>query len=96
MRRFAAFAEGLALREVSQHLAGYLERRAAEGGQGVQGGAEILFAESNQEIAAQIGTVRELVSRTLAALRREGLIAVSGRRVTIMDEKRVRAHSGPG
>ena len=94
MRRFAALAEGLALREVSQRLAGYLASRAAEEGRAVQDGIEILLAESNQEIAAQIGTVREIVSRTLAALRRDRLIAVSGRRVTILDAKRLRAHSG--
>lgn len=69
--------------------------QAAEGEQEVGGKVEILPGESNQEIAAQIGTVRELVSRMLASLRREGLIAVSGRRVTILDAKRLRAHSGP-
>jgi CRP/FNR family transcriptional regulator len=95
MRSFAALAEGLALREVSQRLAGYLVRRASEGGHKVQSGVEILLEESNQEIAAQIGTVRELVSRMLASLRREGLIAVSGRRITILDAKRLRARSGP-
>jgi CRP-like cAMP-binding protein len=95
MRRFAALAEGLALREVSQRLAGYLVSRATEGGQEVRGKVEIVLGESNQEIAAQIGTVRELVSRMLASLRREGLIAVSGRRVTILDAKRLRARSGP-
>lgn len=95
MRRFAALAEGLALREVSQRLAGYLARRAAEEGRAVQGGIELLLTESNQDIAAQIGTVRELVSRMLATLRREGLIAVSGRRVTILDAKRLRSRSGP-
>ena len=94
MRRFAALAEGLALHEVSQRLAGYLASRAAEEGRAVQDGIEILLAESNQEIAAQIGTVREIVSRTLAALRRDRLIAVSDRRVTILDAKRLRAHSG--
>ena len=60
------------------------------------GGLEILLAESNQEIAAQIAIVRELVSHALAALRRDGLIAVTGRRVTMLDAKRLRARSGPG
>ena len=95
VRRFAALAEDLALREVGQRLAGYLMARAAEGGRAVRGGVEVVRQESNQEIAEQIGTVRELVSRTLASLRREGLIRVSGRRVIILDVKRLRARCGP-
>ena len=95
VRRFAALAEDLALREVGQRLAGYLMARAEEGGRAVCGGVEVVRQESNQEIAEQIGTVRELVSRTLASLRREGLIRVSGRRVIILDVKRLRARSGP-
>ncbi len=96
VRRFAALAEELALREVGQRLAGYLARRAEEGGGAGRSGIEVLLKESNQEIATQIGTVRELVSRTLAALRREGLIEVSGRRVTILDLKRLRVLCRPG
>lgn len=96
VRRFAALAEDLALREVGQRLAGYLALRAEEDGRAVRGGIEVLLEESNQEIATQIGTVRELVSRMLAALRREGLIEVSGRRVTIVDLKRLRARCRPG
>lgn len=96
VRRFAALAEDLALREVGQRLAGYLAARAAEDGRAVRAGVEVVLRESNQEIATQIGTVRELVSRTLAGLRREGLIRVSGRRVTILDLERLRARGGAG
>ncbi len=96
VRRFAALAEDLALREVGQRLAGYLAARAQEDGRAVPGGVELVLKESNQEIATQIGTVRELVSRALAALRREGLVRVSGRRVTVADLKRLRARCGPG
>jgi CRP/FNR family transcriptional regulator len=90
VRRFAGLAEDLALREVSQRLTGYLDRLAAAEGRKVEGGIEVVLTESNQEIAAQIGTVRELVSRMLAALRREGLVRVSGRRVTILSPQRLR------
>ena len=40
---------------------------------------------SNQELAAQIGTVRELVSRNLSRLQAEGLIQMDGRNVVIPD-----------
>ena len=96
VRRFAALAEDLALREVPQRLAGYLVARAEEDGRAVRGGIQVVLRESNQEIAAHIGTVREMVSRMLAGLRREGLIVVSGRRVTIVDLKRLRARSIAG
>ena len=96
VRRFAALAEDLALRELGQRLVGYLLAQAEQDGRAVRGGVEVVLRESNQEIANQIGTVRELVSRTLAGLRREGLIRVSGRRVTIVDADGLRARSRSG
>ncbi len=91
VHRFAVLAEELALREVKDRLAGYLLRRAEESGRSLADRVEILLTESNQDIADQIGTVRELVSRTLASLRREGLIAISGRRLTVSNIDRLRA-----
>ena len=42
---------------------------------------------SNQELAAQIGTVRELVSRNLSRLQSEGLLKIDGRTVTLCNMK---------
>jgi len=92
VRRLASLAEDLSLREVGQRLAAYLAR-AADDGRPVSGGIEFVLAETNQEIAAQIGTVRELVSRRLGVLRREGLIRTSGRRILIPDLERLRARA---
>jgi len=91
VRRFAALAEELALRDVRDRLAGYLVCRAEESGRALREGVEILLTESNQDIADQIGTVREVVSRMLAALKREGLISMSGRRLTLSNIDRLRA-----
>lgn len=55
----------------------------------------MVLEESNQEIAARIGTVRELVSWLLGDFRRQGLIEVSGRRVIIPDLVRLRVRSRP-
>lgn len=90
VRRFAGLAESLALHQVSQRLAAYLVRLAEESGSG-----EVVLSESNHEIAAQIGTVRELVSRLLGEFRRQRLIEVAGRRVTVPDLERLRARSRP-
>ena len=40
---------------------------------------------SNQELASQIGTVRELVSRNFSRLQAEGIVKVDGRNVWISD-----------
>ena len=50
-------------------------------------GVEITMPVSNQELASQIGTVRELVSRNLSRLQAEGMIKIDGRRVVICDLK---------
>ena len=45
----------------------------------------ITLPASNQELASQIGTVRELVSRNLSRLQAEGLIRMDGRTVVLCD-----------
>jgi CRP/FNR family transcriptional regulator len=51
---------------------------------------EFLLAESRTELAQVLGTTPEAVSRTLAKLCSKGLIAVSGRRVRVLNEERLR------
>lgn len=91
VRRFAALAEELALRDVEDRLADYLLRRAEESGRPLRDGMEIMLTDSNQIIADQIGTVREVVSRSLAALQRKGLISISRRRLTVSNINGLRA-----
>jgi CRP/FNR family transcriptional regulator len=45
----------------------------------------ITLPANNNELAAQIGTVRELVSRNLSRLQSENLIQMDGRAITIAD-----------
>jgi CRP/FNR family transcriptional regulator len=44
-----------------------------------------MLPASNQELAAQIGTVRELVSRNLMRLQAEGLLQVNARSIVVSD-----------
>ena len=44
---------------------------------------------NNQEIAARIGTVREIVSRTFSRMAQEGVLRLNGRTVTILDRDRL-------
>lgn len=85
LRRFAALIEDLSLRDVTERLAGFLLAEAS------RAGADGVFEIGTQdEVAARLGTVRELVSRSLVRLTRAGLIARSNRRVRLLDPARVR------
>ena len=44
---------------------------------------------TNQEIAARIGTVREIVSRTFSRMAQEGAIRIEGRSVHLVDRGRL-------
>jgi CRP/FNR family transcriptional regulator len=50
-------------------------------------GLEVTLVLTNQQIAARIGSVREVVSRALSRLQQNGLIQIDGRRITICDEQ---------
>lgn len=51
---------------------------------------EFLLTETRTELAQVLGTTPEAVSRTLAKLSSKGLISVSGRRVRVLNEERLR------
>ena len=40
---------------------------------------------SHQDLAAELGTVRELISRNLSRLQAEGFLDVSGRKIIVKD-----------
>ena len=60
-----------------------LLRTAKEAKKNANGSVEITLGANNQELAAQLGTVRELVSRNLSRLQAEGLIQMDGRTIVI-------------
>jgi CRP/FNR family transcriptional regulator len=93
LRRCAALVEELSLHEVDQRLARLLFSEARTRGE--QTGSDIVFelALSNQQIAARIGSVREVVSRALNRLQQNELISVNGRRVRIADINALEAYS---
>lgn len=85
VRAFAGLAGDLALRPVPARLALLLLEQARSAGRRTPRGVEITLPGTREEIAARIGTVRELVSRSLASLAKQGLIAVRGRRCVLPD-----------
>ena len=69
----------------------FLLRSAQHEGRQTPAGTEILLPANNQELASQIGTVRELVSRNLSRLQAAGLIQIDGRTVLISNLKALEA-----
>jgi CRP-like cAMP-binding protein len=86
LRKCAELVEALSLHEVDQRLARWLlnEARVRGGRKGET--LEVALVLTNQQIAARIGSVREVVSRALNRLQNNGLIVIEGRTVRIVDE----------
>lgn len=94
LRKCADLVEALSLREVDQRLARWLLAEGRARGRPVDGGIEITLILTNQQIAARIGTVREVVSRALSRLQQNGLIIVDGRRITLTDKQALTVFAG--
>jgi CRP/FNR family transcriptional regulator len=87
LRRLVGIIEELSFTTVRHRLASYLCRLARKSGKRTAEGVVVSLRVNNQELAAQIGTVRELVSRNLSRLQAEGLLKIDGRDVTLCDLK---------
>ncbi|HTR66634.1 MAG TPA: Crp/Fnr family transcriptional regulator [Terriglobales bacterium] len=86
LRGLVVIIEELSFSTVRHRLASFLLRLARQGVR-VPQGVEIALPVNQQEVAAQIGTVRELVSRGLGRLQAQGTIEIEGRRILIRDLK---------
>ena len=85
LRMLVGIIEELSFTTVRARLISLLLRLARQQGRSLEQGIELTLPASNQELAAQIGTVRELVSRNMSRLQAEGLIHLDARTVTIRD-----------
>jgi len=81
--------EALGLKTVRQRLARFLGSRSREAG-----GPAFDIEISKAELARQMGTIPETLSRVLRRLGDEGIIEVKGRAVTIKDSPRLREAAG--
>jgi CRP/FNR family transcriptional regulator len=94
LRHLVHLTETLAFRDVAARLAmllvGYAERSGVPTAKG--GAVEIELDRTQEELAYEIGTARESVSRAMKQLRTKGLIESLGRsRFRIPDLQRLRA-----
>jgi len=84
-RYLTTLVEELSLKEVSHRLARFLRDRALALGVRTRRGIEFPLEETNQEIGAEIGTVRDLVSRNLRRFVDRGIIRLERRKVIVLD-----------
>ncbi len=84
-RYLTSLVEELSLKEVSHRLARFLRDRALRQGVRTKRGIEFPLEETNQEIGAEIGTVRDLVSRNLRRFVDRRILRLERRKVIILD-----------
>ena len=80
LREFNALIEQLSLKEVPARLADILLELPARGGTNT-----VVLKQTKRQLAAQIGTIAETLSRALSKLKAMGLIEVNGPEITILD-----------
>jgi CRP/FNR family transcriptional regulator, cyclic AMP receptor protein len=85
LRRLVGIIEELSFTTVRQRLVSALVRLAQTEGRQSERGIEFELPGTHQEMAHQLGTVRELVSRNLMRLQAEGLVQVDARSVVVRD-----------
>ena len=81
----------LSLKDAHNRLANWLDSWIADN-HPEAGDVEtlVVLPYTQSEIAAQIGTVREVVSRGFSRMEKDGILRASGKRVTILSRKRLR------
>ena len=85
LRRLVGIIEELSFTTLRHRLIAWLMREAQAHGHSSENGTTFELRISHQELAAHIGTVRELVSRNMARLQAQGFIQSQGREITILD-----------
>jgi CRP/FNR family transcriptional regulator len=87
LRRLVGIIEELSFTTIRQRLVATLLKLAQNEGAKTASGIEFLLPSTHQELANQLGTVRELISRNLMRLQAEGLLEVDARRIVVKDIK---------
>jgi CRP-like cAMP-binding protein len=96
LRRCAELVETLSLKEVGQRVARFLLAEARRAGTRTKDGISINLTQTNQQIAARVGSVREVISRAFSRLQQDGLIVVEDRTLIILDEKALSTFADQG
>ena len=87
LRRLVGIIEELSFTTIRQRLIAMLVKLAQSEGSKTERGIEFQLPATHQELANQLGTVRELISRNLTRLHAEGLLEVDARQIVVKDMK---------
>lgn len=87
LRRLVGIIEELSFTTIRERLIAMLVKLAQSDGKKTERGIEFLLPATHQELANQLGTVRELISRNLMRLQAEGLLEVDARQIVVRDIK---------
>lgn len=93
VRLLAALVDRLALQDVPTRVAATV-LEYARGSGALGGGASFRVPGTQEELAAELGTTREGVSRALRSLRDAGIIGQRGRRMQVLDPGRLERVAG--
>jgi CRP/FNR family transcriptional regulator, cyclic AMP receptor protein len=85
LRRLINIIEELSFTTVRQRLIALILRLAESEGKSSPAGIHLELTMSHQDLASELGTVRELVSRNLSRLQAEGYLKVEGRNIIVKD-----------
>lgn len=96
LRRLVGIIEELSFTTIRERLISVLVKLAQAEGVKTGRGIEFQLPATHQELANQLGTVRELVSRNLMRLQAEGLVEVDARQIVVKDLKELSAQLEPG
>jgi len=91
LRRLVGIIEELSFTTIRHRLIALLVRLGKTNGARHGDSVRLTLPANNTELAAQIGTVRELVSRNLSRLQSEGLIQMDNRELEIPSLARLQA-----
>ncbi|MHB8303450.1 MAG: Crp/Fnr family transcriptional regulator [Acidobacteriaceae bacterium] len=93
LRNVASLAEQLALKDVSQRLATLLLEEAQRISPQPQNGVSFSLPLSHTQLASRLGTVREVVTRSLQKLAQQEVLAIHGHRIVILNVKALRVQT---
>ena len=85
LRRLVGIIEDLSFTTVRHRLIALILRLTQASGTASKEGIRVELTKTHQDLAAELGTVRELVSRNLSRLQAEGFLEVDGRRIIVKD-----------
>ncbi|MFP5236204.1 MAG: Crp/Fnr family transcriptional regulator [Acidobacteriota bacterium] len=91
LRRLVGIIEELSFTTIRQRLIAVLLKLAQSEGRTTPQGVEFELPTTHQDLANQLGTVRELISRNLMRLQAEGILDVDARHIRVKNLKALNA-----